>query len=300
MAKKSVKDNSMKRLPKVNTEQFLNVKTPEIAYILGFIWADGCIINNDSRKAYAIQIANIMEDSLEIYETFKKTGDWNFHEKKEKNKNLNKQGVISTFNKKLVQYLTENDYKSKSFSSPDKILLTIPDNLNQYFFLGLIDGDGHISEKGKLEVSSGYDQNWNFLIKLCEKLKIKYKISRRENKKKQYKFSSFNISKTTNIVKFCEYIYQDYEAKKIGLERKYNNFVNLKKHFLLRQNKNLESGIKKYKDYDKYFVLFNLNKNTYRISGLKSRQEAILAKKKKILEITGEEGFKQYYGFEYD
>jgi len=55
---------------------------------------------------------------------------------------MRKQGRLIIHNRPLVKYLVDNDYLVKSNASADKILSTIPEKFQHYFFRGLIDGDG--------------------------------------------------------------------------------------------------------------------------------------------------------------
>jgi len=59
---------------KIELEQFKTIKTKEVAYILGLIWADGHI-NIDKRH---ISISIIDDDMKQLKNIFMSTGKWNY------------------------------------------------------------------------------------------------------------------------------------------------------------------------------------------------------------------------------
>jgi len=61
----------------------------------------------------------------------------------------------------IYDFLSENNYKEKSYVSATKILNKIPNNLKKYFFRGYFDGDGSIYKYEKyyqvgLNITSTY------------------------------------------------------------------------------------------------------------------------------------------------
>lgn len=219
---------------KVNCDQFSNVQTPEVAYILGLLWADGTI----KTKCYVTRIGLTKDDFDCISYIFDKTGEWgsslsNFH-------NRRPAIVRYTCNKLLWTYLYDNDYYIKSGASADKILSKIPDYLKHYWWLGYSDGDGCFSKSGAnhiFQIASVIDQDWAFVEDLFQKLGIsRYDIDQ-IIKKNGHRSSSIRINKAFDIEKFGNYIYSSYLNDRIGLLRKYNKFLliencadKLKKH----------------------------------------------------------------------
>lgn len=218
---------------KINPEQFLNITTPEIAYILGFLWADGYI-----RKDVIILWLK-RTDAENIKHIFDKIGKWNIYYRYKNNKYRKEQMCFLTNNRFIYDFLVENDYKEKSLKSPDKILSLIPDNLKHYFYRGYFDGDGSIYKYDKyyqigLNICSTYNQDWNFMIKLFDTLKINVTI--KQNKyltkdNKENKLSRLTILNKKEVILFCDYIYQDFDN--IALIRKYNIYKQIKYNFLL-------------------------------------------------------------------
>ena len=115
--------------------------TPEMAYVLGLLWADGYVLMRGKNHGQ-ITMGNIKEDSLYFRVFFEKVGKWTIREiKGNKRKD---QMTFCCYDTNFIKWLYEHDYKAKSTISADKILNTIPKSLHQYWFLGLFDGDGCI------------------------------------------------------------------------------------------------------------------------------------------------------------
>lgn len=206
---------------------FTNIQTAEVAYLLGFIYADGCIDKESSGKV-RITMTIVATDFLEIYSTIKKTGNWNVSNINIKNRKPAMKMNIN--NRNLWQFLSDNDYEIKSGASADKILSKIPDHLKHYWWRGYFDGDGWFNYKKNYKYSFGfsacYEQNWGFVKNLLEKLNIKYSYNKRI--KKSGKDSSINVYSIDGVIKFGNYIYKNYHEDKIGLTRKYIKWSEIK------------------------------------------------------------------------
>lgn len=216
---------------KVNLDQFLNIEKPEVAYILGYLWADGYIVRNE------IRLEILKTDMDTIKSVLLELGDWNFQERvRDNNKPITR---AATNNRKLVDFLIDNDYKLKSGTSADKILSKIPNCLKHYFFRGLIDGDGCIN-KNRLSISSTYTQDWSYVEKITNELSIKSYTYRKINNKNKY--SVIEINGINGLV-FCEYIYKNINNDNIGLNRKFLKYLELKNH--IENGRNYLVGEKK-------------------------------------------------------
>jgi hypothetical protein len=198
----------------VNIEQFISIKKPEIAYLLGFLWADGYITRNE------IRLEIVKKDMTDIKKVLDSIGTWTYSDRQRKNWQVVTRATTS--NKKLMLFLKENDYDKKSYVSADKILSKIPDELKHYWFRGLIDGDGNIyPPKKRISISGSYDQNWFFIIDLCSMMDANCNI---------YKIDKINKSSVieingTNGCKFGEFIYS---GLIFGLSRKYKKYLEMK------------------------------------------------------------------------
>jgi hypothetical protein len=203
----------------INIEQFLNIQKPEVAYILGFLWADGYIIRNEIRL-------EIVKDDLDhIKPILESIGTWTYSYR-DRNRNGVKtktSGRAVTSNRKLKEFLACHDYDKKSYISADKILSKIPNELKHYFFRGFVDGDGNIyPPKKRITLAGSLKQDWSFISKICDELKIKHNIYRNSNKSTN---SVVEINGINGVI-FGNYIFKGNE---FGLKRKSDKFNKIKK-----------------------------------------------------------------------
>lgn len=206
----------------VDPSQFIKVTTPEAAYILGFLWADGYLGSN-----YSINSEIVADDAIVIEKIFLSTGKWGIYHRTRKN--YRPQIKFNCTSKILHTYLNELGFNNKN-KCPNKLLKTIPKRLKHYWFRGYFDGDGcwYFYPKDYLRqcvISSKYNQNWKFMIELMQELKIqKYHINQIKsiNKKGiQNKHSRIRLCNLDAIKKFGDYIYS---GDQFGLERKLDKF----------------------------------------------------------------------------
>lgn len=133
---------------------------------------------------------------------------------------------VAFFSKEFYEFLIKMDYRSKSISSPDKILSIIPENLRLYFYRGVIDGDGYIGIKNgkgyQLTITGHYEQDWYYLEKVFKKYNIKYSIEKKS--KINSSVSRISIYNYTDILKFLTYVYTGYTSDGIGFNRKYKKY----------------------------------------------------------------------------
>lgn len=207
---------------KVNHTKFTNVETPEVAYFLGFLWADG---NLDTRKdARNVRISINTSDVVNLLKISSQIGDFCVNHSNYSYRN--NRTCISTNNKYLYAFLEENDYSAKSCSSACKILNHIPDHLKHYWFRGLSDGDGCFSYNKTsryFAVSSAVCQDWKYMIQVLSNLKIVgYSISIIKDEKGSS--SQIRIHNPDDILIFGKYIYEGYPSDGIGLHRKWEKF----------------------------------------------------------------------------
>lgn len=200
----------------INVDQFLNIQTPEVAYFLGFLWADGYMVRQE------IRLSIVSKDMYTIKPVLDKLGKWNYSERKSEGRKPT--CTAFTNNRKLFEFLEDNDFKIKSGASADKILSKIPNHLKHYFFRGLIDGDGHIN-KNSIVISSCLKQDWKYIFDISLELGIKcycYKSIRDGSKSSKVEMNGING------LLFGDFIYQNIELDNIGLPRKFNNYLKLK------------------------------------------------------------------------
>jgi hypothetical protein len=260
-------------------ESLMKIQTPQAAYILGLIWADGSI-----ESKYRVTIKMSKNDAKQFIKMFKKNSkQWTFHEEKRKKPTWKDQLTIRVCNTILCSFLIEHGYKAKSSESACKILSKIPVCLHLYWFRGLVDGDGSFQCGAKTKYGGGkrafvcsasYNQDWTYFEKLLKYLEIKYKIDRRKKITKDGKlntFSSIEFYRSSDIIKFGNWLYNGFPQDEIGLKRKYNKFqeiVKAKKKYdmgkTLQHRIHLSQSKRKLKPQDRQRIL-NLikKKKTY-------------------------------------
>lgn len=200
-----------------NEKYFEKINTPNKAYLLGFITADGAIIGKYSNSC-----------SIEVHE---KDEDLLLFAKKE----INPNATITNcnYNKKTNKRISFSSKKmcedlEKYGIIPNKSLIIekvpiefIPQELLCYYFRGLIDGDGCIHKDGKISIYSGSE---NFIKSiqniLCETIGVK--------KLKIYHGTSYFVSwgSKSDKQKFFDFLYKDKLDETFYYKRKYERLYN--------------------------------------------------------------------------
>lgn len=218
-------------------DTFAHVTTPEAAYILGLLWADGYV------HPEKVVLTCLRVDALDYMVTFATTGTWRFSDYRPKRYGVPMQPsrTIRTGHTALATYLHTKGYASKSSGSACLILSTIPDHLKHYWFRGLFDGDGYIgySKSGMswVKLTSSYDQDWTYMTRLCTSLGIVFKIHRDRYINRHGKVNSrsvFSIHNAIGVRSFCDYIYQGRKNDEIGLTRKHAKWLELRAYMKTR------------------------------------------------------------------
>lgn len=210
------------------TIDFSKTKLPkELAYFLGYFWADGYI---SKKGSLAIEI--VQEDGDKVFPIFQKLGNFNIYYRNRKNRKP--QAEIHTNRIDIANQLQQLGKYSKSIESHQKIIDYVPQEYWAYFLRGYIDGDGcyYIQSKKNtfkttFSITSAYDQDWSGMQKLLEHFGLKTKIVQRQTKTG---CSSYICNCNSKEIRgFVEKIYA--EKDNIWLPRKYEKvqfFLNLK------------------------------------------------------------------------
>ena len=204
----------------VDTLYFKEINTPEKAYWLGYLAADGNI-NKSLCKC------SLTSKDLEIIERFKKSIS-SEHKittctiKDKRTNNISKFHIIQITNGNFVSHLVKlgiTPNKADYFKVPE-----INEELLHYFFAGLFDGDGHVGirklNKPRISLISTKEvllflQNYlinNFLISATKLQKIT------QNKKNVWKLLLYKDS-----LLFLNWIYSDKNFN--YLSRKYEKYI---------------------------------------------------------------------------
>lgn len=196
----------------VDYKQFETVRKPEVAYLLGLLWADGYLKPN-----YALRIKANREDLESLESVFNSVGTWGVYDYNPIG-GRKPQRIIEITDKNLGQILENFGFLDKSHISACKMLNSIPDELKHYWFRGYFDGDGGIciyKKYPQVNFSGGYEQDFTFLFNQLNKLEIGFHYVQRKNDKSQSGAVTLNSRQGVKV--FSDYIYQ---GKQFGLKRK--------------------------------------------------------------------------------
>lgn len=127
---------------KYNRHTFDIIDTPEKAYWLGFIIADGYL--NDSKHMLRIKLGDIDKEHLEKFIIFL-DGDSSMLKTEKHNITGNNQWYVSTYAKEIWQALKNLSVEQKK-SGHEHVPKNLPSQFIPDFIRGLWDGDGFIRE----------------------------------------------------------------------------------------------------------------------------------------------------------
>lgn len=145
---------------------FFRVWAPEMAYVLGYWWADGCIYVKPCTTAHEVRIAsNDLEHLLTIAQAINQTYDLR---KVSPHKNTYVLTYCSVEMYRDIEGHGGTPRKSKTISFPE-----VPAALLPHFVRGLTDGDGTLALNGDrpiLQIYSGSSDCLNRLTAAVERL----------------------------------------------------------------------------------------------------------------------------------
>lgn len=261
-----------------------NVTTPEGAYVLGLLWADGSL--HMSRRSCRVSLHLVAEDFDEVHHLF---SDWGFCVVNWKLNNPYRVAYVAALcHKKFCHYLNEHDYFVKSMTTPTKILSTIPVHLKPYFFLGWSDGDGHWNcvSYGDMapSIAGAVNQDWTELKLLCSLLGIESAI--RSQHRDSGDCSSFYFIGMRSTLRFGYYIYS---TKSIGIPRKRDRWEDCRRLVENEFARRREKPIGVFPRKDKFEASFTHDKQTYYLGLFPDRKSAAVARDNMAWEMLKDE-----------
>lgn len=205
----------------LDVDYFKIIDSPEKAYWLGFICADGCIYKNGTKLT-------IMVKDREICEKFKVAikSDHKISDRKVYDKRTDK--IYTESSIQITNTLFVSNIINLGITSKKSSILSFPDIEEfyySYFIAGLFDGDGSISFKNDGKVTCNLISTKEILDFIQEYLKNNFDISPKslikvsENCDNVFKVYWQN---NEDCLKFLNFIYQG--NKKIYLTRKYERY----------------------------------------------------------------------------
>lgn len=205
--------------------QFKEGFTPESSYLLGYAWADGCLPTG--RTGLIISTTPPDDKNLDIICPLT-SDNWKKTQVPSKN----------GWSDKITYRLNDTDLGHRLFelgygpgrTTYPEILNKLPESLHIYWFRGLIDGDGcwYFNNKHKLrqfQITSNINQNWDFVEEFFKNSNVEYTIDRRIVCEGTKSRSNIRVFGHSNILRLGDLIYDTFREDKIGLERKYQKWL---------------------------------------------------------------------------
>ena len=166
----------------INIDDYINVSSREISYILGLIWTDGHVsFANNKTKTPIVKHSCVFYDSDNSDRIFKYLNWRRFESENKKSIGGNRMVVNWISSRILGEYLIAHNYRDKKKGT---FIYRNFENLTSHFLRGVLDGDGciTISKSNKnykqtaIYFSSEKEQDWSFLTNIFDKIGVSYKI----------------------------------------------------------------------------------------------------------------------------
>lgn len=204
-----IRHNDFYRSKIVNENFFNKIDTEEKAYILGFIYADGCLT-----KGKILKISVTEDDNEILYKIREALGSSHTigtYESHNGYKTKNRYSSLSISSRHLHDSLVEcgaTERKTKTLKFPDCNIL--PERLYNHFIRGFFDGDGSVYYvKQSNTVGCSFTGTKNMLDKIQM---ILYNITGSKSVVHKYKnkdIYDFKVGGRNKAKLFYDYIYKD-------------------------------------------------------------------------------------------
>ena len=274
---------------KYNKDYFEKIDTPDKAYWLGFLYADGCInryYRNDKLKSMTLELGLSYKDKDHL-EKFKYCLDTNvpiFEKTNKLNGQEYKSVRIQINNTKLCYDLCDlgcTPHKTYDIKFPSYDI--VPKELIRDFIRGFFDGDGCIS----ISTMNNKPHIFTMITGMSDMLKsisdflVSEKIIRinpaiLKDNRREHTYSMSIHGKDTNK-EFLDYLYKD---SNIYLDRKYKQYLDFYKDY---DDKLEKRGVYYDKHNDVYVASIYIN-GKRKTSRHKNIEDAILARKEAEIE----------------
>jgi hypothetical protein len=211
------------RPPNIEIKKFYPVDTEEVAYLLGFLWADGYVFKT-VRDHSRIGMEIISQDMEDVEKIFSFVGEWSTHDRFRKGRKP--QTAKNCGSDPLYVFLAEVGYLNRT-GSHSQVLDTLSDELKPFWLRGFFDGDGCLylpkkGRQGQVGFSSGYEQDWSGIEELINTVGCHGTVSRRIAKNGN-KHSLLVLTGNENTIRLLNYIYGS--RLDIGLSRKREKYL---------------------------------------------------------------------------
>lgn len=204
---------------------FETIDTEEKAYWLGFMYADGYIVNNEEKygeDAFGLTLAEDSLDSIEKFKTsLKATNPIRYDDSKHIGQ---KQVKLVCCSQKTVNDLIDKGVlkqKSLVLKPPTKV----PLELIHHFIRGFFDGDGSLTKyehKNSTYISFGI--NFTTTYSMAQWLQNIFQMGNVFPEKRRQATWYYSVGGNQQVLKICHYMYDD---ATIWMDRKYNRYKEL-------------------------------------------------------------------------
>lgn len=211
-----------------NFDYFENINTEEKAYWLGFMYADGYILDNSKRHGqdqFGITLSIVDKDHLlKFKKSIEATNPINYDNSKKIGKPQAK--IVMTSQKTVNDLIKQGCYKKKTLIlEPPK---NIPKELLWHFIRGFFDGDGSLTYYKIQNKYDTYGINITTIYSIANWLQeITDYGTLIKDKRNDYTWY-FNLGGNRQVLSFCNKMY---ENASIYLDRKYKRYLELKKKY---------------------------------------------------------------------
>ena len=197
----------------INEHYFDEIDTPNKAYILGILYADG---TNDGSGHIAL---SLQERDIDILQKIQKeigsNEPLNYRKFNQVNANWSNQWRMFINNKHIAHMLSMHGVvKNKTFVV--EYPRWLDDSLHSHFIRGMIDGDGSIS-RNYISLCGTYDICYMTGEILKEKCGTHYTIYKNQNS------YDLRVCRKADIINVLTFLYKDAD---LFLNRKYNEYLN--------------------------------------------------------------------------
>ena len=204
---------------------FETIDTEEKAYWLGFMYADGYIVNNENRYGEDDFGLSLAEDSIDSIEKFKKSIKATNPILYDDSKGIGQRQVkIVCCSQKTVDDLIDKGVlknKSLILKPPTKI----PQELIRHFIRGFFDGDGSlIRYQNKNCAYIAFGINFTTTYEMAIWLQSIVQMGSVFPEKRREATWYFSFGGNQQVLKFCHYMYDN---ASIWMDKKYNRYKEL-------------------------------------------------------------------------
>ena len=223
----------IRRQMRLRTDYFDEINSPNKAYILGFIYADGCNEIDEERKRYCLSIS-VEKTDIDVLQQIQNELNHTKNLTLKTNNHGTEYYTLSLCSKKLCYKLKELGVVPKK-SLVKQFPTYIPNELIPHFIRGYFDGNGSLIIQKRSEgdcykpsvsatITSTEDMCLHFSSIVQQKCNVTthvYDICKEGACKDKIK--SFRVIGNNQTKQFLDYIYKDADLK---MNRKYQKYLN--------------------------------------------------------------------------